>query len=237
MSTQNDKNALSEHTVIAQPQSVPDIQGSPTSGPVIIRHLRDDPEDAVFVGRILVETFRSKYVHATSEGSVPDVIRAIAMTQRGQEPQYYQRNFVAEYEHQPVGIVSLLFQGDPLQGEDSDAFNVFGCCDICGLRCMNFASDLQTTDDLGLTECYIKQVAVTEEFREKGVGKALLDQADSEARRHGCTTLSLMVPSNTWAAQLYDRHGYRVTSRRWKCGWFWCTTGVCCFAQMEKHLD
>ncbi|XP_033741259.1 uncharacterized protein LOC117328039 [Pecten maximus] len=234
MTPQNGKDP-DLNPIVSQPQSVPAHPGTNLTVPFHIRCLRDDPDDAAFAGRLTVNAFRSKYVHATSEGSIPDVIRTVSMDQRGQDPVYYERNLVAEYDGKPVGIIYLIFRGDPLPRENTAALDTFGCCDVCGLKCLTYG--LQTVENIGDQECYLDMVAVEEEFRGKGIGKALLDRADHEARIHGCQTISLLVGVNNWAIRLYERQGYRVTSRSWKCGWLWCTLGVCCFLKMEKRLD
>merc|ERR1712170_161928 len=60
------------------------------------------------------------------------------------------------------------------------------------------------------THCYIDAVAVDGNFRGKGIGKVLLDRADFEARKRGCSKIFLMVAENNRAQNLYKRHGYSI---------------------------
>jgi len=62
---------------------------------------------------------------------------------------------------------------------------------------------------------YINVVAIVPEGRGRGLGTALLDDAEAQARHSGAPGLALIVAaSNTGAVRAYDRTGYRERARR-----------------------
>lgn len=46
----------------------PEPTDSPSTGPVIVRYLTGTEDDRLFAGRMMVEAFERKLVHATSRG-------------------------------------------------------------------------------------------------------------------------------------------------------------------------
>jgi len=69
---------------------------------------------------------------------------------------------------------------------------------------------------------YINVLAANPDRRNRGLGAALLAEAERFAVRDECTGLSLIVAdSNTGAIRFYERHGFRESSRRpmVKGGW------------------
>src|SRR5262245_16173984 len=64
-------------------------------------------------------------------------------------------------------------------------------------------------------ELHINNVAVREQYRRCGIGRALLDRIVSEARQLGVTTAFLEVRSGNVAAQaLYEQAGFKAIARR-----------------------
>ncbi len=62
---------------------------------------------------------------------------------------------------------------------------------------------------------YINVVAMIPESRGKGLGAALLKEAEAQARSHGCPGLALIVAAtNVGAIRAYARAGYREVARR-----------------------
>jgi ribosomal protein S18 acetylase RimI-like enzyme len=58
----------------------------------------------------------------------------------------------------------------------------------------------------------IESLAVLPEYRGRGVGSSLLRQLQDELRAQGAADLVLgVLPGNTDAVRLYERHGYRPT--------------------------
>ncbi len=69
----------------------------------------------------------------------------------------------------------------------------------------------------GDAQAFIAYMAVEPKHRGAGVGAALLERAEDEARRRGLPYMALMVTDdNASARALYDRAGY-VTERRLLC--------------------
>lgn len=84
------------------------------------------------------------------------------------------------------------------------------------------AGFLLLLDDLpdevtSMPQAFVAYMAVAPELQGRGVGHALLEAAESEAKRRGLPYISLMVTEdNTAARRLYERGGY-VTERRLLC--------------------
>jgi GNAT superfamily N-acetyltransferase len=57
--------------------------------------------------------------------------------------------------------------------------------------------------------CEITQLWVDERMRNKGLGKMLLDAAESEAKEKGCSTV-LVKSYSFQAPSFYERHGYKI---------------------------
>jgi [ribosomal protein S18]-alanine N-acetyltransferase len=64
-------------------------------------------------------------------------------------------------------------------------------------------------------ELHINNVAVREQYRRRGIGRALLDGVIKEARQLGVTTAFLEVRSGNVAAQaLYEQAGFKAIAHR-----------------------
>merc|ERR1711976_771876 len=100
---------------------------------------------------------------------------------------------------------------------------------MCGLCCLGCVTD----ESVPRKACYIDHIAVDERFRGKGVGKVLMQRADYEAKRNGCSKIYLAVAASNRAKNLYERQGFRVVSHDSSCI-AWCATGISEFYQMEK---
>ncbi|XP_078618530.1 uncharacterized protein LOC144886053 isoform X3 [Branchiostoma floridae x Branchiostoma japonicum] len=128
-------------------------------------------------------------------------------------PQLWHRYYVALYEGKLAGTMVIKFHDDKLV-------------------CMGYA--LMNTN-IGPTQCYVDTVGVDAEFRGKGIGKALMERADVEARQRGCKSLFLWVTQNNRAVRLYERQGYVITHSfgGWFTGW---ASGCRDWYNMEKNL-
>jgi ribosomal protein S18 acetylase RimI-like enzyme len=63
----------------------------------------------------------------------------------------------------------------------------------------------------GLKHGYVYDIFVKEEFRGKGIGKILMEKAESYCRERSYSRILLMVSvSNETATRLYDRMGYKA---------------------------
>jgi len=56
----------------------------------------------------------------------------------------------------------------------------------------------------------IERVAVREEYRGEGLGARLMDEIETEARREGCSSITLHA--QTAVEEFYEELGYRTTS-------------------------
>lgn len=64
-------------------------------------------------------------------------------------------------------------------------------------------------------EYLISNIAIIPEFRNRGLGKILIQEAVRQARHEGCSRLVLdVMPSNTAAIRCYEKSGFTVTQKR-----------------------
>ena len=61
---------------------------------------------------------------------------------------------------------------------------------------------------------HVAEMDVHPSFRNQGIGGALLDHAEAEARAGGCTLMSLTTTTINPARRLYERHGFRVVETK-----------------------
>ncbi|KAK3098333.1 hypothetical protein FSP39_018523 [Pinctada imbricata] len=178
-----------------------------SDGPVTIRYLTDTQEDCAFAGRLMVEAFRGKFVHASSERSLPKVTECSQKSLRGQDPLYFKRNLIAEYNGQRAGLLMLKIKGDPPER----------------LLLFDFCAGMKAPTG----KCYVDHICVDEHFRGKGIGKVLLELGDEEARNNGCREIFLYVATSNRAKNLYERHGYHIENTKYGCCGcgLWCATG------------
>jgi len=61
---------------------------------------------------------------------------------------------------------------------------------------------------------YIGELDVDPRYRNRGIGGALLDYVEDEARRGGYRLMSLTTTTSNPARRLYERHGFRVVETK-----------------------
>jgi len=61
---------------------------------------------------------------------------------------------------------------------------------------------------------YIAELHTHPDFRNRGLGKAALEYADAQARKEGCSTMSLVTTVVNPARHLYERQGFEVVETR-----------------------
>lgn len=61
---------------------------------------------------------------------------------------------------------------------------------------------------------HIAELHVDPACRNRGVGGAMLEYAEGQAREQGCRQMSLVTTTVNLARRLYERHGYRVLETR-----------------------
>ncbi len=57
---------------------------------------------------------------------------------------------------------------------------------------------------------HVAEVHVDARLRGRGIGGAMLEYAEEEARKRGCRRMSLTTNTTNPARRLYERHGYRI---------------------------
>lgn len=197
--------------------------------PICIRTMTNSKTDCQFLAEMKVEADRDKYIHATSKGSLSTITWIMSRNHEEQQSWFYDRNFIADYNNEPTGILSVVFPGDP-DPIQMDLDTEFGCTEQCGLCCLKRGLD-ETVPEGNM---YIKHLYVLESFRNKGIGEKLLDKAESEAKTRNISVMFLYVSFGNRAKHLYLRRGYNVVSQTWCC--LWCAMGSCCFYKMEKRV-
>ena len=61
---------------------------------------------------------------------------------------------------------------------------------------------------------HITELHTHSEFRNRGLGRAALEYAETEARKEGCSNMSLVTTVINPARHLYERQGFRVVETR-----------------------
>eukprot|EP00039_Didymoeca_costata_P031095 m.33092 g.33092 ORF g.33092 m.33092 type:complete len:206 (+) comp8487_c0_seq1:191-808(+) len=91
-------------------------------------------------------------------------------------------------------------------------------------------------------ECYVEQIGVSADARGRGVGKKLMEWADSFAVQKNCNRITLAVSRSNRAIRLYERQGYvNKGDSCGSCGPVCCVVWQCFIGEpgfnfMEKPL-
>lgn len=120
---------------------------------------------------------------------------------------------------QVTGVVTFQDAALPWYRHASWSFARRGLPPLAALRAWLFLAAFHVADFPG-TELYLETMAVHPDARGRGVGGALLELAEAEARRRGRSSVSLYcLTSNTRARALYERSGYCFVHREdlWWC--------------------
>ncbi|XP_011420063.3 uncharacterized protein [Magallana gigas] len=206
-----------------------------SNGSVSVRNATESTEDREFLGRVVIDGFEGKYIHATNRESLPAMQTMFANHMRGRPPLFYERHFIAEYNGEKAGAIVLRYHGDSelFPGREEDLPPV-GCCNTCGIILLEMAVPTDTPPG----KCLIDMICVDTKFRGKGIGKVLLDMADMDAKKRGCKEIFLWVSSTNRAKHLYERQGYTYKNKRTLCCCgMWCGTGEREIVRMEKVLE
>ena len=120
---------------------------------------------------------------------------------------------VAVVDAEAMGVIQYVVVDEPERtglGEVRVVLDVFGVVGaIRRLRRFYGLTRVQFSPPRG--SFYIAELHVDPRMRGAGIGGALLDWAVSEARRLGCTSMSLHTTTSNPARRLYERHGFVVT--------------------------
>ncbi|XP_052084476.1 uncharacterized protein LOC127721721 [Mytilus californianus] len=197
--------------------------------PVNIRTMTRSENDCKFVADLKVEAKKAEYIHATSAGSISTIKRITERNHEEQDDWFYERNFIAEYNGDPVGILTLSFPADMIPVK-SDYETEFGCTDLCGLSCLNNGLD----ETVGEGSLYVNYIYVIETYRMKGIEEHLLQMALKEALKNNISVIFLYVGFGNSYKNLYLDQGFAIVNKTCCC--IWCSMGVCGFYKMEKRL-
>lgn len=127
-------------------------------------------------------------------------------------PQGWQRTVLAELDGEPLGV--LQASTEPVEIKVTlalalAALRVYGPLDA--VRLLPRLRALRRVYMNTPQGAYIvSELHVDAQRRNLGIGGALLDYAEREAREKGCRLMSLVTHTANAARRLYERHGFRV---------------------------
>lgn len=162
------------------------------------------PEDTPLLIRV-IDMASDGLIPALWDGMAPEALdgfavgKALVSAEGGDYS--YRHGFVLEQDGSPIGGMigyPLPTTAKPAGPEVPEAFGA-----------------IEELANLVPGYWYINVVAMIPEARGKGLGKALLKEAEVQARRNGCPGLALVVAAtNVGAIRAYARAGYREVARR-----------------------
>ncbi|CAM3363526.1 GNAT family N-acetyltransferase [Empedobacter stercoris] len=117
----------------------------------------------------------------------------------------YQNTVVIEYENQFAGTTTF-YDGGKLNDLRKPVLDFLKT---------NYNQTIQPQDETQAGEIYIDTIAVSEDFRGKGIGSKILDYLIEEIVHHRKQTLGLLVDfTNPNAKKLYERKGFVVVGEK-----------------------
>jgi ribosomal protein S18 acetylase RimI-like enzyme len=140
----------------------------------------------------------------------------LALVRLPNSPQGWQFTVVGEINGEVVGI--MQGSGDPPQLKVTPAIallalRTFGLLGVPRLLPRMMArSRVQVRAPR--RSYHVAELDVDPRYRNRGIGGALLDYAEKEARATGYTQMSLSTTTINPARRLYERHGFRVVETR-----------------------
>jgi ribosomal protein S18 acetylase RimI-like enzyme len=130
-------------------------------------------------------------------------------------PQGWQRTTVAELDGEVVGIIQA---GPPVNSFQVTPRVAWLALRILGVSLVTALPRLQARQrvqvDAPEGSYYIAELDVDPAHRNRGIGGALLDYAEAEARRLGHTHMALSTTTSNPARHLYERHGFRIAETK-----------------------
>jgi len=185
------------------------------------------------VGEILVEGFIHKF-GAIFGRRIDRAPRVVAQMERLMLERGLCTLFVAQMDGRVAGLLELTGRRERL----SDLWGqlqiilrkvgpLYTLRAIIGLALLHEATVWDTA--------YVTNVAVSTEFRSRGIGWRLLESAEEWAQAHK-SSLSLHVADSNPARRLYERFGFRLEKRseEWLTGWLF---GIRAWLLMVKPLS
>jgi ribosomal protein S18 acetylase RimI-like enzyme len=130
-------------------------------------------------------------------------------------PQGWQRSTVAELEGNVVGVLQTSPANESFRLTPRLvllAVRTFGLGIVSVLG--RFRARLRVNPELPVNAWYIGELDVDPAHRNRGIGGALLDYAEAEAKGLGYRRMSLQTTTVNPARRLYERHGFSVVETR-----------------------
>lgn len=123
---------------------------------------------------------------------------------------------VPPFRHAPASMVNLALVRLLRAVEEQRHVTLVAECDARRAGFIVFIDGLPD-ETTSTPQAFVAYMAVEPALQRRGVGRALLEAAEGEAKRRGLPYMTLMVTEENIAARsLYERGGY-VTERRLLC--------------------
>lgn len=162
---------------------------------------KDDAADLAELINMAGEHLPAYQWQQMSAGDQAPMVFGATRAARGEGAFSYANARVAEIGGEVAGMLLGYRQPDPYDTGDLDAVSPI-------LR------PLIELESIAPGSWYVNAIATYEQFRGRGVGRALMHAAEQVARSSGASELSLIVASlNTGAAAMYRRLGYAERAR------------------------
>lgn len=170
------------------------------------------PDDAPLAARLMYLSMGelADYLFGKAHLSVDEILTGLFLL----EGNRFSRGIadVAEWDGQPAGML-VSFPGREFNRRELSIG--LGLLKLCGpwdvlrlsVPAISIANGIETLRN----EYYLANMAVLPEFQGRGIGSALMANAEEKARQAGVEKCSLIVDiENPSARRLYERCGYRV---------------------------
>jgi len=136
----------------------------------------------------------------------------MAMVRLPNSPQGWKRTVVAELDAQVVAMIQAGPDVPSVRATPRLAYlglRIFGPIGL--VRLLPRLRSRQRVQPVPPPDSYyIAEIDVDAAYRNKGIGSALLDYAEAEARAAGHRLMSLTTSTANPARRLYERHGFRI---------------------------
>ncbi|XP_078001464.1 uncharacterized protein LOC144453965 [Glandiceps talaboti] len=171
--------------------------------------------DSEFAARMTVEAFRGKMEWGAGKDRIEDLVGLMTRSYQC-SPDIYPRYFIALCNDTRVGLLALRLKNDPEPAEADylETYSMLGFCGFCGMLPVSMEIDYTVNDT---KQCHIHHVTVLEKYRNQGIGTVLLDFAEEEAKRLGCSYTSMICYSLSPSLSMYESHGYMIGKTKGCC--------------------
>lgn len=177
------------------------------------------PADAEDLARLMVQLHQTE-VPGVLRGPVEPQVRLFqALMAHELAGGSHWRYLADSADGRAVASASLRLAGDPGVAEPPPgitltALRTIGPANSLRMLASALRTSLFNETVLGAGQCYIYSVVVGAAHRRRGLGLALMEGVEAQARALGAhSALLRVVVGNTPAKQLYKRLGYRVIGR------------------------